>query len=106
MSSVRMCDNPKCADLFSELEEGWSTSQQVQVIEDQGQRKTVSITIDLCPDCSGDTKKVAARLSEARRTRRSERLALEDGKGSRNVRNGRGAHARDKWDDEPVDERP
>lgn len=103
MSSVRMCDNPNHAEIFSELEEGWSTSQQVQMVEVDGQRKTISVTIDLCPDCAGNTTKLAAKLSEARKARRMEKLALESGKDRRNVRSGRGNHG---FDDEPVDERP
>lgn len=80
MSSVRMCDNPQCGEIFSEAETGWSTATQIQMREnEQGQRQAVQVNIDLCPDCAGDTKAVAQRLSEARRQRRIERLELEAG---------------------------
>jgi hypothetical protein len=97
-----MCDNPKCLEIFSESEKGWSTSQQVQMVEDErGQRRTVSVTMDLCPECSGDTTKTAQKLSEAREERRHQRLALTSGKG-RTVRPKR----RQDDDDEFEDARP
>lgn len=75
-----MCDNPNCGEIFSEAETGWSTAQQVQVLENEdGQRRTVSVAIDLCPDCAGNTKEVSRKLAEGRRKRRIERLELEAG---------------------------
>lgn len=75
-----MCDNPECGDIFSEMEEGWSTAQQAQVIMDEnGQRKTVVVNIDLCPEHSGNTKEVARRMAAQRKQRRVERLELEAG---------------------------
>lgn len=82
MSSVRMCDNPNCGEVFSEMEVGWSTSQQVQMVEDSnGRRTSISVNVDMCPDCSGNTAAVASKLAAGRRKRRAERLALESGSG-------------------------
>jgi hypothetical protein len=82
MSSVRMCDNPNCGEVFSEMELGWSTSQQVQMGEDSnGRRTSISVNVDMCPDCSGNTQAVANKLAAARRERRAKRLALESGSG-------------------------
>lgn len=80
MSSVRMCDNPDCGEIFSEAEQGWSVSQQTKVIEDEdGRRNTINMTVDLCPDCSPDTRAVARQLSARRRQNRIARLELETG---------------------------
>lgn len=80
MSSVRMCDNPNCGEIFSEAEEGWSVSQQAKIIEDEdGRRSTINFSVDLCPDCSPDTKAVAKQLRDRRRQNRISRLELETG---------------------------
>jgi len=76
VSSVRMCDN--CGEIFSEAEERWSTAQQVQIkVDESGQRRHVSLSVDFCPDCSGDTSAVANRLAIQRRERRAQKLELE-----------------------------
>ena len=83
MSSVRMCDNPNCGEIFSEAEAGWSTAVQQQMREDSnGNRRTVQVAVDLCPDCAGDTQEVARKLSEQRRNRRIARLELTAGVGN------------------------
>jgi hypothetical protein len=83
MSTVRMCDNPNCAEIFSEMEEGWTTSQQIQRVSDKyGNPTTAHVTVDLCPDCSGNTKELARKLSEGRKARRLQRLELETRTGS------------------------
>jgi hypothetical protein len=80
MSSVRMCDNPGCGEIFSEAEEGWSVSQQTKIIEDDsGRRSSINMTLDLCPECSPDTKANAARLREIRKRNRIARLELTIG---------------------------
>lgn len=80
MSSVRMCDNPECGEIFSEAEEGWSVSQQTKIIEDgDGRRSTINMSVDLCPECSPDTKANAARLRERRKQNRINRLELTVG---------------------------
>lgn len=80
MSSVRMCDNPNCGEIFSEAEEGWSTAVQAQVKrDDKGNLRSVQVNIDLCPDCAGDTEEVGKKLAAARRQRRIQRLELEAG---------------------------
>lgn len=80
MSSVRMCDNPNCGEIFSEAETGWTVSTQAKIVEDDdGRRTTVQMNVDLCPDCSPDTKAVARELGKRRRENRVHRLELETG---------------------------
>lgn len=75
-----MCDVPGCGEIFSELEDGWGTSQTTKVIETgDGNRKTITVMVDTCPEHTGDTKEVARKLREARKARRIERLELETG---------------------------
>ena len=82
MSSVRMCDNPNCGEIFSEAEVGWTVSTQAKIVEDDnGQRRTVNMNVDLCPDCSPDTRTTAKELGRRRRENRVHRLELETGVG-------------------------
>lgn len=52
MSSVRMCDRD--GSIFSENEDGWSTGTATKMVRDPvtGQTKQVTITQDLCADCT------------------------------------------------------
>ena len=51
MSSVRMCD--RCATIFSERSEGWSTfTGSTRKKDPEGKWVTVSDTLDSCPDCT------------------------------------------------------
>jgi hypothetical protein len=68
MSSVRMCDNAKCRNLFSENDDGWSTdSRNVQRRNPDGSMYTVRMQIDLCATCVGteDGTVTSPRLAEA-----------------------------------------
>lgn len=52
MSSVRMCD--RCATVFSERAEGWTTFSGTTRKRDQntGQMVTVTDQLDQCPECA------------------------------------------------------
>lgn len=79
MSSVRACD--VCGDIFSEAEEGWTTSSQSVIRRrDDGTPRNVQVVVDACPDCSGNPEDTAKKLAQLRRDRRATRLALETGR--------------------------
>jgi len=87
-----MCDNPPCGEIFSESEEGWTTtSQSKPKIDSQGNRRVINVTLDFCPECSGDPEETGRRLREARLARREARKAIEAP--NRTVKGGRGSHA-------------
>ena len=90
-----MCDNPNCGELFSEMEEGWTTASQSKVkTNSQGMRNTVTVVLDFCPECSGDPEETGSRLREARMKKRAA-LVLEAAKTTaedRTVKRGRGSH--------------
>lgn len=53
MSAVRMCDQPDCARIFSENEDGWATGTVNQMRRIAGRMTPVSIVQDRCPQCAG-----------------------------------------------------
>jgi hypothetical protein len=93
-----MCDNPSCGETFSEAEEGWTTTTQSKPKRSaDGIQRTVTVTLDFCPECSGDPEETGRRLREARLTRREARKAIEAP--ARSVKSGRGSHLNQPYED-------
>lgn len=81
MSTPRLCDS--CGDIFSELEEGWTTSTQTQVQSgEHGESRNVSVRVDACPECSPKTSDTLKKLRAHRRSLRTAQLELEAGIGA------------------------
>jgi hypothetical protein len=53
MSAVRMCDQPDCARIFSENEDGWATGTVSQMRRIDGVMRPVNVQQDRCPQCAG-----------------------------------------------------
>ncbi len=63
MSSVRMCD--KCARIFSENEEDWSTFSGTRQRRDQqsGRKFAETVVQDACPECTNGSAPVRPQLT-------------------------------------------
>lgn len=80
MSTPRLCDS--CGDVFSELEEGWTTSTQTQISDDDhGNQRTISVRVDACPECSPKTSDTIKKLRAHRRAMKTRMLELETAPG-------------------------